>query len=231
MKGNFILPQFNNILTKRYFSTKIQTSIHVPIKSDSLITRVRVWKSGYTFEPHSPETFVSTNVIKSFLSHKKKGARANIGHVSVETHEIYSSLWPEEFSYDNKYKPQPGQANNSTPAKDENAENRSPDYVIDLYTLDVDNINKKFYEYLETGAAYRYHIIGSNYFFNHYGANSCCGLAYDLLVSGGIKKLIPTNQFIRDYIITTPNNLAQLVLEAHSNEQAMLNSVKPLNIV
>ncbi len=82
-------------------------------------------------------------------------------------------------------------------------------------------------DFLKSGSIY--HLIGSNRFFKYLGANSCGGLAYDLLISGGINKLLSTTHFVRDYIVTTPNNLAQLVLEAHANEQLILRKDKPQN--
>lgn len=221
----YILSQFNYLRTGHGFSTKISTSIHSLLGKESPITRVRIWKSGYFFEHGSQKKFVFTNVAKSFLvsTVNTNKIQSNIGHVSIETKEIYASLWPEEgIIIYNKYKPQQGIAKSRTPALDEKTEARPPDYLIDLYTLDVDNIKQKLEEYLESGPIY--HLIGNNRFFKHLGANSCSGLAYDLLISGGIKKLMPTTNFIRDYIVTTPNNLAQLVLEAHANEQAILRS-------
>ncbi len=211
---------------KQFFSTKLQTSIHTLLDKASPITRVRIWRSGYFMDSSSKQVFVPANVVKSlFAPYLKKGIQSsNLVHVSLETKELYASLWPEGITLFNKYKPQQGSANSSNPALDEQSEGRPPDYLVDLHTLDVENIEKKLDEYLKFGSPY--HVFGSNRFLKNLRANSCSGLAYDLLISGGIKNLLPTTHFVRDYIITTPNNLAQLVLEAHANEQAMM---KPSN--
>lgn len=210
----------------KFFST-IQTSIHTLIGKNSPVTRIRIWRSGYFLETSTQQKFIPTSVVKAFLAPFTKGVQSNIGHVSIETREIYASLWPEGITIFNKYKPQQGFANNSNPDIDEQQEARPPDYVVDLYTLDVENIKESLDEYIKSGA--KYHLIGSNRFIKYLEANSCSGLAYDLLVSGGIKKLVPTPNLVRDYIITTPNNLAQFVLQAHANEQAILKSTSNIS--
>lgn len=71
-----------------------------------------------------------------------------------------------------------------------------------------------------------YHLFGSNRLFKSLRANSCSGLAFDLVHKGGIQKLISKRHFIRDYIITTPNNLVELVLEAQAAEAKTLANEK-----
>ena len=60
-------------------------------------------------------------------------------------------------------------------------------------------------------------------------ANSYSGVAYDLLISGGIKNLVPTTSLVREHMVAVPNNLVLFVLEAHSNEQAILRATDNFN--
>ncbi len=98
--------------------------------------------------------------------------------------------------------------------------------MIDLTTLDVDKIQQELENFKSSGSIY--HLVGSNRFFKSLGANSCSGLAFDLLHKGGIQKLVSRRHLIRDYIITTPNNLVKLVMDAKQNElYAMNNTTVP----
>ena len=67
------------------------------IGKDSLLTRIRIWKSGYFLESYYSKRFTPLNhinVAKSFLVPFPliKGVQSNIGLVSIETREIYVSL-------------------------------------------------------------------------------------------------------------------------------------------
>ncbi len=201
--------QFLNIVKRAY-----GTSIHELLPKDSKITRVRIWKSGY-FDRNN--RFISTNVIASFFSAFKPGREPNLGHVSVETRDFYASLWPDGIDVFNKLKPQEGYSKTSNPRDDELAEGKPPDHLVDLHTLDVVAIKEELDRFVGTGS--KYHVIGRNRFFRELGANSCSGLAHDLLTKGGIDKLASRTHLIRDFVVTTPNNLISLVLEAKDKEQ------------
>jgi hypothetical protein len=53
-------------------------------------------------------------------------------------------------------------------------------------------------------------------------AESCSSLAFKLLLRGGIRKLVPTREIIRDFFVVTPNHLGELIEIAKKNEQEML---------
>lgn len=103
---------FTAIAFKRYLSTSIKDIL----PKDSNATRIRIWKSGYFNEANQ---FVFTSVATSFLSGFKPGRQPNIGHVSIETRDLYASLWPNGIDLTNKLKPQTGYTQNSSPGKDE----------------------------------------------------------------------------------------------------------------
>ncbi len=112
----------------------------------------------------------------------------------------------------------------SSPERDETAEGRSPDCVVDLQSLNTNKIKLKVDEYIKSGSTY--HLIGRNRFFKKLGTNSCSGLAYDLLIHGGIKKFIDSRHFVTDNIVVTPNNLVLFVQEAAKNEKNKQKKVK-----
>lgn len=203
------------------FKRNLTTNIKDMLPKDSNATRIRIWKSGY-FDKNNQ--FVFTNVATSLISSFKPGRQPNIGHVSIETRDLYASLWPTGIDLTNKLKPQVGYAQQSSPAKDERSEGRAPDVVVDLHTLDVKKIEDELIKFVQSGSTY--HLFGSNRLFKSLGANSCSGLAFDLMHKGGIQKLVSSRHFIRDYIITTPNNLVNLVLEAQAKEAEILSKDK-----
>ena len=90
MRSNFLF--FKNIPSKHF-------SIKNAIEIDYL-TRIRIWKSGYFIETADSQKqyMYTTNTAKSFLSPMTKGCQAKIGHVSIETKEIYASLRSNELS-------------------------------------------------------------------------------------------------------------------------------------
>ena len=194
---------------KRGFST----STHEALLKNSNVTRIRIWKSGYH---NQDKQFIYTDVATSFFSSLKPHRVPNIGHVSIETSEIYASLWPEGLNIFNKKKPMAGDALSSTPLSDELSEGRPPDIMVDLHTLNVQNINNELTKFNESGNSY--HLVGSNYLMKYLGTNNCTGLAVDLLERGGIQQLISRRHFVREYIIATPNNVVELVLEAQARE-------------
>src|SRR5688572_26899377 len=111
----------------RFYSTlrKSLTSL------DSKTTRVRIWKSGY-FD-HEGKFHYSTPLYSFFVPYLKPGSEGNIGHVSIETSNIYASLWPHHLTVLNKLKIQEGIS--STPEIDEHSEGRPPDLSADFMTL------------------------------------------------------------------------------------------------
>lgn len=216
----YLLAQFKNlsIKSKNILNQPVPANEHFLLNKNSPITRVRIWLPRYA-PIYSNQKSITTNVIKASINNKIK--ITNIGHTSVETKDIYASLWPQSaINTINKFQIYPGIATKQTPITDEEEEKRPPDHLIDLYTLNIEDIKKAMENYITLKC--NYHIVGRNRIFNRSQANNCCGLSYDLLVSGGIMNLVSKNNFIREHVIVTPGNLAQLVMEAQLNEQIVL---------
>jgi hypothetical protein len=201
-------------ILKRAYST----STYPSLPKESSVTRIRIWKSGY-FGPD--KGFVHTNVLTALYS-VKPSRQPNIGHVSIETRDLYASLWPRGINITNKLKPQRSDHQDHTPETDQIAEARAPDLTVDLHTLEVEKINIELERFVKLGSVY--HLLGSNPYLKNLGAHSCSSLAYHLLSAGGIHKLGIKTHVIRDYIVVTPNNLATLVVEAQTKEEVILRS-------
>ncbi len=191
---------------KRYVST---TSLPA-LTADSKITRIRIWKSGYFLENGN---FKHTTVGFALLKGIGPLRRANIGHVSLETRDFYASLWPEQLTVLNKHKIQDGVS--SDLEADLASEGRAPDHLVDMETLNLTNM---LIELEKFESQNKYHLVGGNKVFNANNAASCSSLAYSLLIAGGIRKLVSPNFSIRDKILVTPNNLADMILEAKEKE-------------
>lgn len=177
------------------------------------VVRVRVWRSGY----HDKEQnrFVHSNVFKSFLS-GYLGHEPNIGHVSLELTNTYVSLWPDNLTITNKKKPQDGSLDSSV-IIDERSEGRPPDLVIDFETLDTSQIIKDVHSFKNAGS--KYHLFGGSRFFKHSEAHNCSGLAHKLLFNAGLKNFSIPKNYVRDYMLVTPNNLISYLESAKKFEE------------
>ncbi len=190
----------------------------VMLLGDPLLTRIRIWNSGYFAEDNS---FVHSNIpsalIKTIIQNPNKVS--NVGHVSVETKGFYASLWPSNLTIFNKLKIHDGE--NSTIKQDIVFEGRPPDCMIDFCSLDVLAISKAIEKHVASSTEKSngvYHLMGIH-------ANSCSTLAYQLLVAGGIRKLAPFHCKKLDFSIVTPNNLAKMILRAKETEGVLSQSI------
>lgn len=207
MKGQF----FKKIV--RSFST----SMKEPLDSSSILTRVRIWESGYFTEEGK---FIKTNVAHAMFKSITTGA-GNIGHVSLETKDFYASLWPTQLTLFNKYKIQDGKQ--ETLMRDLQLEDKDPDHLLDFKTLDLSGILEKMQAFEKNN---KYHLIGKVEIFNkeNYGYN-CSSLAYSLLKAGGINKLLTSSTAIlQNYILVTPNGLAKILIQAKKQEDELLSN-------
>lgn len=194
----------------------VSTNVTELLTKDSTLTRVRIWKSGYFAENGE---FRHTSVGYSLLKSMSPFRRANIGHVSLETKDFYASLWPERLTIFNKYKAQ--DALISDIETDLASEGRPPDHLVDLKTLNLADMQKELDRFVQNN---QYHLIGGNTVLNANNAASCSSLAHDLLVAGGIRKLVPFTVSIRDCLLVTPNNLTKMVLQAKNIEDELITN-------
>jgi hypothetical protein len=201
-------------ITKRYFSSSLSSqSTTIPLSGNSNLTRVRVWNSVYVA---NDGTFRYSPVPYSILKLKTGFKDSNIGHVSVETGQFYASFWPKLLTFQNKLYVQDGK--HSDIVSDLRSEERNPDYLVDLETLDINAMKSELEKFK---ASNRYWLFGPSSFMVKDKAASCSGLAHALLIAGGIGKLVPPGLTIRDWIIVTPNNLCRLVILAKQKEQEL----------
>ncbi len=120
-------------------------------------------------------------------------AKKSTGHISLQTHFIYASFWPHETEItDIKLIEQ----NNSSgcfagsPEFDiEKYNKREPYKTIELKTLNVPAINKKFAEIKQNGTSYD-GLLGSSPICGR--TLNCCSLVYSLLKTGAEQKPIKT---------------------------------------
>lgn len=173
--------------------------------------KTRVWKSGYYDKDNK---FIFAPAPKVITRGKLLGDNYNVGHVSIETKHLYASFWPNGEIL-GKLDSTPGVLLRAVEV-DVRAERRNPDCVVELFTLNTEALESEFRKF--TRSKLMWTISGANKWLNKNEAESCSGLAYRLLVSAGIKELVPDIHLIRDVIVATPNNLAELILEAEKSE-------------
>lgn len=176
------------------------------ISPGSKITRVRIWKSGY-FEPDG--NFQPTGLpyffLKVFNPYRRR--HINIGHVSLETKDFYASLWPESLTVLNKWKVQDGL--HATLESDLRSEGREPDHEIDFSSLDLDKMQKRLADFTKEN---QYSMIGDS-IFKPKNSASCSSLAHEVLIAGGIDKLL---------ISDTAKNLSRKIVVEAKREEASI---------
>lgn len=167
------LPQY-----KRFFSTvKVNTSILQLLEENSPITRIRIWRG-----PHN-----------SNLS--------NLGRVSIETKDVYISLWPNKISVFNN-KTQMSKAILEDQGTDFGSI-RPPEYMVDLCSLNQETIKAESEKYLKSPT-----FISENYIW----------AAYKFLVNSGLNNLISPTSYNMQKFTFISCDFAKLILEAHDNE-------------
>jgi len=119
----------------------------------------------------------------------------NVGHVSVQTPNIYVSLWPMQATEDGFPSAKTVEGWGVTAPissefvvdyeKDKTYEGRPPEVIYCFYTLDTAAIEYEFADLKERlkGWALFGHLVSKN-------AQSCASLAYQVLLAGGIKRLL-----------------------------------------
>ena len=159
----------------------------------------------------------------------------NVGHASIETSNCYASFWPEwEIA---KKTGNAGALFGAAKgvlvpdlAKDIEYEGCSPDVEVVLYTLKIASIEQKFSQFEASSTAGSWSLMGRNRFniFNGGGGQSCSGLVYDLLNSGGIKKLILWDSTSARWAVAPDAIARAVVLAAESSDECALAKSNPL---
>lgn len=120
--------------------------------------------------------------------------KLKVGHVSIETQKEYRSFWPGENSVIGQVISLSGVKGSwcESYEKDKGLNGGEADYQIELYTLDVNEINK-FYAELNQGKGVNWALFGSIP-----GASgqvlNCCSISLNALLAGGINSSMPKNR-------------------------------------
>lgn len=188
------------------------------LTSDNRVT-INIWKPRLNGEYVSAQEAVAAFVGKKF--DPSTGDR--VGHVSVETDNFYASWWPKPQS--NEDAERIGVFNcvaavNSTYKADCISENSDPETKVCLYSLDAEKIEACFKNVEE--ADYGYVLAGdktTTRWLNNEKGQSCSGLAYEILLAGGLSKLMSSGRdFKARFLVSTPDNLATLLEGAKVKE-------------
>ncbi len=164
-------------------------------------------------------------VIRIWTSeHNLETPGEDVGHVSIETAhpKAYVSLWPatpvdikRSFSGILYAAPPDFKSNYQ---QDRVEERRNPEVTICLYSLNAHRLCEKFEEIKKSPKFKGWILSGGNIINNHSG-ESCASLAYSLLETAGIPKLLAEGEFSLDFSsISTPDDLAALVKTAKYRE-------------
>lgn len=136
-----------------------------------------------------------------------------VGHISIQTPNNYMSLWPkghpskglmqyfEVRAYDllQEFK------------HDVTLEERDPEFVVCLYSIEFEKIEDKFREFKKKLQGWT--LLGSNRLLNSGSAESCATLALSLLRAGGL--LLEDSCFSSS---VTPDKMAEVVIAAKKQE-------------
>lgn len=118
----------------------------------------------------------------------------SVGHVSIQTRNLYMSLWPKQANHPNEqsaieaegpslFK---GISHELLPSYeiDVQYEKREPEVVYCFYSLNVHDIETEFEQIRQSLGGWSLLALAEN-------AESCASLAWRLLCAGGIEKLAP----------------------------------------
>lgn len=132
-----------------------------------------------------------------------KEAQGNVGHVSIETINIYASLWPNDddgIGLRTKHDP----LFITSPEVDIRLEGREPDYEITLYTLNAKAIEDKFNE-LKTQTKY-WSLLGKGK-----NENSCASQTLALSQAGGLTRMDPLYPAHAGVMYVSPPSMFNLI--------------------
>ena len=193
---------------------------------DESVIRIRVWKAGFKyyqgpdFTRFQPSNILSVGFFKT--AHRasqccRGNYRMDVGHVSLETPDLYISLWPngppDPTGKIVKVRP----ATINTLEEDLELEGRDPEETIILETLNVRKITRRFLDLMEDDP--EFYLAGRDRVCGFWNGDNCCGFVYDLLVAGEIEELVPSKCNNLNRMIMTPDQLLSLVTEAKRRER------------
>lgn len=170
--------------------------------------RMRFWIARGENEPElEAEEVPKVQTEKGIIKKEVK----NVGHVSLETSKIYASLWPDsEDTTAIGLTTQHKVFFMESPEKDELVELRPPDYIVDLFSLNVPKIEEKFEE-VKTSTT-KWQLMGRNKVIGQEG-QSCSGQTFELLQAGGLTNQISLFNSIKPtYLYASPSNILHMAM-------------------
>lgn len=183
----------------------------VPVKrelSEEKWVIIRVWRA------QDDDGFART-------SSAIKAEKGKVGHVSIQTSNIYASFWPAKAVDKSSSLSAKGYLM-PAPEADIAAEQADPDQVIILYSLNIESLEQQFEAFKKSISSSRWTLLGDGFLRT---GQSCSGLTYDLLVAGGIKDICES-YFIADHVVSTPNLILKMVLSAKKQEESLFEITK-----
>ena len=177
---------------------------------------VNVWLPKLNGEVCTAQEFIIAH-----SAGKVNQSTSRVGHVSMETHSLYASWWPNPQDGEQVEKFNVVHAQNSTYAEDVYNEGSEPDLRICFYSLNVAEIEDCFNN-IENNPNIGYVLSGDKKvarLLNDERGQSCCGLAYELLMAGGISVHSSIHKDLKlKWVIVTPDNFANFVKNAKESE-------------
>jgi hypothetical protein len=161
-------------------------------------------------------------------SFNKEMPGENVGHISVEALDTYMSLWPARRRPTNdtregKISSKLKKIFEERPPhymckykEDRDAEDRDPEYVFCLYSLDQEAIIGEFDKLKRNIQGWT--LLGGNILINSGASESCATLAYKLLKAGGIYNLISASFSSENSVVTNPDSLSRASIAAKEYE-------------
>jgi|GEM_PF-4703649 len=167
----------------------------------------------------------------------------NPGHVSIETKEFYSSFWPEKGDIrivkleslsdvvpmvSSLFAVAPGRFFSDL-RKDELAEafssglpqgvQKKSDVEVILHTLDVNAMKQAFEKFQADIPGWT--TVGDS-IINRKAGQSCSSLAFNLLMAGGIQKLV--GWYDTQIMFVAPSHIATLAIKAKAAEDKLIQA-------
>ncbi|EFA77890.1 hypothetical protein PPL_09390 [Heterostelium album PN500] len=150
-----------------------------------------------------------------------------VGHVALETNNIYASLWPGDAVPETKREqllkvraPHLMRDYNDDRLAEATSDGspRNAEVVVTLYSLDASKLEHRFEHYKKTLKGWT--LAAGTFFRNDEKAESCASLAFRLLESAGLRDLVNEvhHSSITASSAVTPDLIARLVVLAKKAE-------------
>lgn len=195
-----------------------QQAVPLPLTEATKVT-VNVWLPRLNGEVCTAQAFIAAH---SEAATQGLPVTGRIGHASLATSTRYASWWPNPEIDEQIRGFNVVGAQNSTYEDDILSEGSAPDLQVSFYSLDVPAIEACFQDIQDTAVGYV--LTGDKVttrLLNEQRGQSCCGLAYELLIAGGISKHASITQDLKArWIVVTPDNFADFIRHAKASEWA-----------